>query len=1075
MTDTPADAIRRFLTEVRRIRATQRGTAEQSYYPAVNRLLTRLGELTRPARWALSHPAGIEGDFPDVALYERDSNVLAAPIEVKPVNVDLGVLVASTQARRYAQSFGGGLVVVTNLREFGLARQGASGTLVLDDKVILAARPEDLDRALTVDEPTAQNLLTLIELACSLRPTLSDPHDVARFLAYHARRMRDAVANTGDADGLLAPISAALRDGLEIDLPSNLLVPTVVQTLVYGLFAAWLETDDPSHFDWMDSAYRLDVPVFADVLHAALRPALIRQSNLKQHLDAIGRLLSWVNRSEFLRKFEGGAIEYFYEPFLAEFDARLRGKLGVWYTPREIADFQVARADHYLRYELKIPDGLADPVVYVLDPACGTGTYNAAVLRRIRKTILDNGEPPEVAAARVREAATHRVFGFEILPAAFIICHLHLGRLLIQLGAQPLVDERIPVYLTNSLIGWDEDSVPTGATLFPELEEELRNAAKVKHIEPVIVVLGNPPYEGYSSAETAEERQMLAPWIEPLWPQWGLRKHRLNDLYVRFWRIAVERIANITGRGVVSFITNRKWLGGRSYPAMRQAIVEAFQLIRVDDLHGAADDATHPGDQSIFTTNIASGIKRGTAIVTAVRMGSSGSGEISPDVRRREYRGSADSKRRQLARNADSQDDSYQIVNVSRETWWRFTADREGDDPPVDDYLTFFRSGVQPVRDEAVLDVDREKLERRMKDYFDKSLTFSELVARHPGFGVTRARYHPARTRQKLLVDSHFRDKLIVPFLYRPFDVRWMYWEPQHKLLTEARRELIAYWTNVPHQRCLVLPQTPRRKGALRPVVTSAVASFDAAEPNARVFPLYRPASLLVQYGGGELDLSATSEVGLAGTLVASEWAEAARDILGLEGEIAGGEAIFYAMVTVMNAPAWIDLQPVDLDDFPQVGLPADRAALSRAVDIGRQLADLFDTTTGVSGVTTGRIRPELARLAIPDSTRGTVSLEFGSFGYSGGRRLGDDVLWSDGVGWRNVPESVWSFSACGFPVLSKWLSYRVRTGLSADDRDQFMLLVRRIARIRELEPDCDNVYQAVQANPLNATAKVSE
>src|SRR6266508_5120500 len=112
MTDTPADAIRRFLTEVRRIRATQRGTAEQSYYPAVNRLLTRLGELTRPARWALSHPAGIEGDFPDVALYERDSNVLAAPIEVKPVNVDLGVLVASTQARRYAQSFGGGLGVV---------------------------------------------------------------------------------------------------------------------------------------------------------------------------------------------------------------------------------------------------------------------------------------------------------------------------------------------------------------------------------------------------------------------------------------------------------------------------------------------------------------------------------------------------------------------------------------------------------------------------------------------------------------------------------------------------------------------------------------------------------------------------------------------------------------------------------------------------------------------------------------------------------------------------------------------------------------------------------------------------
>jgi hypothetical protein len=464
MTDTPAAAIHRFLTEVRRIRSAHHGTAEQSYYPSVNRLLTRIGELTRPARWALSHPSGIEGDFPDVALYERDSNVLAVPIEVKPVDVELAALAASAQARRYARSFGGGLVLVTNLREFGLARLSGAGTMVLDEKVVLAARPEDLDRPPTVDEAIARDLLTLIELACSLRPTLSDPHDVARFLAYHARRMRDAVANTGDADELLSPISAALRDGLEIDLPSKLLVPTVVQTLVYGLFAAWLETDDPSHFDWMDSAYRLNVPVFADVLHAALRPALIRQSNLKQHLDAIGRLLVWVDRTEFVHKFDGGAIEYFYEPFLAEFDATLRGKLGVWYTPRQVADFQVARADHYLRHDLGVTDGLADPSVYVLDPACGTGTYNAAVLRRIYKTSIDNGEPPGVAAGRVREAATHRVFGFEILPAAFIICHLHLGRLLLQLDVQPLADERIPVYLTNALIGWGEESVPSGRT-----------------------------------------------------------------------------------------------------------------------------------------------------------------------------------------------------------------------------------------------------------------------------------------------------------------------------------------------------------------------------------------------------------------------------------------------------------------------------------------------------------------------------------------------------------------------------------------------------------------------------------
>jgi predicted helicase len=185
------------------------------------------------------------------------------------------------------------------------------------------------------------------------------------------------------------------------------------------------------------------------------------------------------------------------------------------------------------------------------------------------------------------------------------------------------------MYLTNALTGWDTDSAPNGETLFPELVEELRSAATVKRTEPILVVIGNPPYEGYSTAETAEERRMLTPWTGPLWSEWGVRKHRLNDLYVRFWRVALERIVQLTGRGVISFITNRKWLAGRSYPAMRENVVTSFQVVRVDDLHGAADDVTHPGDQSIFSTTVATGIKRGTAIVTAVRTGTLENNEVA--------------------------------------------------------------------------------------------------------------------------------------------------------------------------------------------------------------------------------------------------------------------------------------------------------------------------------------------------------------------------------------------------------------------------------------------------------------
>lgn len=1067
MPQPPAvDPVRAFLADVRRVRSSGHGTDERSFYPAVSALLTELGLRGQPPRRAVSEPAGRDGDFPDVAVYEDRSNVLVLPAEVKPAEKRLDQVIDSEQAHRYARSFGGGTVLVTNLREFAIARISATGRLEeAPGRVTLAVDDSALDKPPAALPNSPRELQLLLEDGCQVRGVISQPATVARLLAYHAKHMRDAITDTGDVDALLAPISAALKDGLQIELPRDLLVPTVVQTLVYGLFAAWLESDEPGDFNWMDTAYRLEVPVFADVLHAALRPQLVRASRLTTHLDSIARVLAWTDRDAFADRFDGDAIEYFYEPFLAEFDPVLRGKLGVWYTPREVADYQVARADHHLKHDLGIAAGIADPAVYVLDPACGTGTYVAAVLRHIHAANLANGEPQKVAVERTRAAAVERVLGFEILPAAFIISHLHLARMLNKLGAVPMGTDRLRVYLTNTLTGWDTDSAPSGQTLFPELEEELRNAAAVKHTDPVLVVLGNPPYEGYSTAETEEERRMLAPWITPLWPVWQVRKHRLNDLYVRFWRVAIERIATLTGRGVISLITNRKWLAGRSYPVMREAVVTNFQQVRVDDLHGSTDDVTHPGDQSIFTTAVAAGIKRGTAIVTAVRTAAPEDGHVA-DVAIRDHWGPAAAKRAALS--SAGLNEGFQNIPASAEWWWRLTATAAGDDGPVDDYLPFYRSGIQPVRDDAVLDVDEGALRSRMQDYFNPALTLEQVVARHPGFGVTRARYNAATTRRRLLDGSLYRPERVVQVLYRPFDVRWLYWEPDAKLLNEPRRELIPYWANVPGQRCLVLPQTARRSGALRPVVSSAPAYFAAAEPDARVFPLYRPPTLVMGEDAGELalDMPTSSAEHQGDTLVAPPWCTAARNALQMDDDTAAGEAVFYALVAVMHSPAWLARQPTELDDFPDVPLPGEPAALAAAVETGRRIADLTDPTVPVPGVTSGAIDPAFAGLAVPDSVSGTVSLH-GSYGKRGGHRSEQDVLWGEETGWRNVPDEVWSYTACGFSVLAKWLSYRVNTGLRPQDRQEFMLLTRRLAALVALQPACDAAYSASVSTPL--------
>jgi predicted helicase len=159
----------------------------------------------------------------------------------------------------------------------------------------------------------------------------------------------------------------------------------------------------------------------------------------------------------------------------------------------------VARVDTVLREELNLPDGLADKNVYVLDPCCGTGSYLVEVLKRIHETLKQRGEDALIASD-LKDAAQNRVFGFEILPAPFVVAHLQIGLLLQNFGA-PLAEkgsERIGVFLTNALTGWEPPKEPKKRLLFPELQEERDAAEHVKRDTPILVILGNPPYNGFA-------------------------------------------------------------------------------------------------------------------------------------------------------------------------------------------------------------------------------------------------------------------------------------------------------------------------------------------------------------------------------------------------------------------------------------------------------------------------------------------------------------------------------------------------------------------------------------------------
>jgi hypothetical protein len=1059
------EAVAEYVAACSQIARSEVGTDEISYYPALNRLIDRLGGEATPRITAIPNPAAREGDFPDVGCWEGASGVLVLPVEAKGVGKTVEQLLALDQTRRYAKTFGGGHVLLTNLREFVWAElvgdaieERARVTLVAAADGFQARRP-------AVEAGAPEALLDLLRAAWSVRPAIADPEVVARLLAYHAQQLAHSLEATGNPADVLRTLTESLDEGLGLKLEEDFLVFTVVQTLVYGLFAAWLNSPDPTTFKWQEAAHEIEMSVIASLLHDVSNPTLVRRANLDTHMRAVARVLNWVDRAEFEVQFNSAAIEYFYEPFLTAFDPDLRAKLGVWYTPREIAEYQVARVDQDLKAEFGLASGIADDSVLVLDPACGTGTYLAAVIRHIYAFHLGNGESEETAARRALGAAHQRLIGFEILPGAFIVSYLNLHRLLAKdLGALGVDERRLRIYLTNSLIGWGVgDTVPP--VPLPGLEDELRESLQVKADEPVLVIIGNPPYEGYSAAEREDEKALVRPWIEPLWPEWRIRKHRLGDLYVRFWRVGVRKIAELTGRGIVSFITNRKWLAGRSFPVMREDIVHNFQEVMIDDLFGDVRGTQAAGDGSVFTTRAGTGIMVGVAVVTAVRSQAPDAGEIAR-VKYRAVHGSGAEKRAALeARRAESIDDGYTHVPVSKATQWRFKTAERGDAPALDEYLDFYLSGVQPVRDEAVVDRDREVLAARMADYFDPNLAWDDLIARHKGFGVERARYDGPRVRTRLLAAGEKANR-IFPFIYRPFERRFLYWELRFKLLNEARVELDPIHQLL-GQRYIVQAVTARREGGARPVVTAAVPAFAVVDPDGRAFPRIK----VIPRDDGQLDLDPDPHRGPE-TNVQQVWLDATRRA-GIDGDdLAVGDVVFYSLIAIMYSSDWVTSIPDDISDFPPVPLPNDAELLREAAALGHKIADLADTEATVEGVTTGSIREELRGVAVVHQT-GDRDVTIGNRARGVGGRWEEsnegEVFWGEGGSWRHVPEALWRYKVGGYSVLSKWLSYRAGETLTPAELDEFTNICRRLTALIALEGDCNRLHEASVANRLEA------
>ncbi len=1167
---TPIEALAaktaEYVTETRRLNGLA-NTTEETFYPAIRDLLThilRSQNLPFEVRTGTSEAKAKGTDRPDFILADSALFVGVFGEVKKPDDATLEEIAASTerdnQIGRYLARTG--VVLITNVRSFGLLTCAPSyarkpETPVPPDRreliasVDLWASASGKGAKLSVDGTAIDEFVALVARSITDFAPIADPADLAKVLA---RQARDAKNDLPDD---LTPVAPLLDDyrqalGLSFDIDDEkgdrFFRSSLIQTAFYSLFAAWIlwdRTKDAAPFDLEKAQAHLRIPFLEQLFYDIRHPHYLRELDLARHLERAVATLNRVDRKLFDGRMSFptvddespavAAITYFYEPFLEAFDPQLREELGVWYTPPEIVRYQVRRIHHILKTDLKRPRGLADPAVVVLDPCCGTGAYLLETARCIAEEMRREGDA-DVVGVELLKAFEERVIGFEILTAPFAIAQLQLYILLAELGVEPPKGHRLSIFLTNALTGWhDHGDIKLN---FPEMRQEFDASQSVKQSAKIIVVLGNPPYDRFAGAAQAEEADLVAHYkgidlVEDrgrdgktkldefgrpkkkqrgqslLYKEFGVRKQLLDDLYVRFFRLAEERIGEAAEHGIVSYISNSSYLTGRSHPVMRRSLLTNFHKVWIDNLNGDKFKTGKiipkglPGagtaDQSAFTSdNDPRGIQPGTAIVTWLKLPAAKTKPDQTEVAYRDFWGLANWKRASLlaslpggAASKDSAIPLYEPITPTQENRWRLSphAQEPGYEswPGLDELFPVAFQGVNHNRglEGTVIDYDRETLANRMRTYIEAT-SFSKAAKVAPAMIGDFAGYDP-ETVWKELHQKGYSAQKVLPFLTFPFDQRWIYYEVEGKLLNRSRPE---FATNLADNEFLITVPEPRKVSETRPLYATTLVNLHVHERGSVVIPRDTRGEGLLADRDANLPEPA--------------W-RIFREHFGMKGERRDDDARRHAgrllrvAQAVLHAPAYqADHRSALSADWAHLPVPKDATLFDRLAEAGDVVARLLDSNADVRdqvfsivgedrAAQLAQLRKQDGSPIRPDDLGVTVNYWGGAKGrwqprpFTGeenalpawGERTGDLYI-ADGVFFANVPEPAWKYELGGYPVLKKWLGYRQanhRNGepLTTDERRWFKSVVQRIAALIALSANLDELYSAASENAFTA------
>ncbi len=783
----------------------QTGVArEHAYRPALQQFLSSL----MPYAIVTNEPAKIACGAPDFIITDRTSSLPIAFFEAKDIDdSDLdGRKAHKEQFTRYKNSLD--TIVFTDYLDFHLYEYGEW----VENVRIGEVRGEKIV-LLKENEPKFLELIS--HVGNSLPQKITSASKLATMMASKARLLAETIKqsfseeNNSYDNRQLQGQYEAFKKVLIHDLTTDAFSDIYAQTIAYGMFAARLHDPTPDDFSRIEAATL--IPKSNPFLRQIFQS--IAGFNIDDRISWIVDDLVATFQSTDITKIMGtyskdeihnDPMIHFYEDFLAAYDPQLRKAKGVWYTPQPVVQFIVKSVDEILQKDFNLPMGLADSGkvkwnvvneqytgkkgetktitkefhrVQILDPATGTGTFLAEVIRQVYAK-FENMKG--MWQGYVEDSLLPRLNGFEILMASYAVAHLKLDMLLKNTGYNHIKDSRFKVFLTNSLEECDPD---TGTLFSTWLSDEATEANYIKRDCPVMVMLGNPPYSGIS----ANNGDWITNLIEEYKKEPGgkiklqERKIWLNDDYVKFLRLA-QMYVDRTGTGIVAYINNNGFLNNPTFRGMRWNLMRSFDKIYVLNLHGNSqkkETAPDGGkDENVFDIMV------GTSINIFIKTGKKGNSDLA-EVYYSDVYGERDIKYNFLREYSFSTVEYTKVSPAAPFFFWNtndYSSKSEYEKGfSVEELFCSNVMGVTTARDRMVIDSDRNRLLERIRRFVDTS--YSDDETRQYFFGnKTGGKYLPGDSRgwsmskARNSIRGFDHDSMIIPITYRPFDNEFIYY-----------------------------------------------------------------------------------------------------------------------------------------------------------------------------------------------------------------------------------------------------------------------------------------------------------